>query len=1019
MKRSLAIALFASLATSCLFAGGGSEPIPDTGSADLADTGPLADADADTGDVAPAPDAAQPDAGRDTGPDDDASDMSPDMPEPMPSLVVTHKGDIVDPDGCTTEHCTLREAVAAASALADAGDAARVEFAFVEPPDGTLLGIDGYIIRLDSTLRIDAPITLHGPDPMAARISVEAGDAFSGGPIVTITSDVVWRRAAVVGRPDAQAIDVESGDVTLEDIIIFGAKFGLLVRGGRVQATGLGVGVPRLLPRPDAIAGNGFGVVVTPNGSLDLDDSTVAGNSGHGIYIYPGANLVRVTNSIIGQQRADSANFGNGGHGIVARRGNVTIAGNRIANNAISGVLLDVAPGATGTTLVAGNYIGGEHGNARHGIDIVAAPQVMVGNPMRTLCNEAEGCNVIVGNGGAGLRVHTVAELDVAGNSIGYDPTSFGIVPNAFGVVVSRPDLLRQPLGESCAVGSDCVSGVCLREEVTSGGDVEHLGGQCVTNCPNGEMCDTTDTAQSGVVAIGPRSAATVPSNCGGPCNLISGNAGTGVATGAATTLKIQGNYLGTNPLGTVPPNSNVGNGIGIDVISPTADIVGNVVAASAGDGVRFSGDRCLLQENYIGVDANGDAPGRTSGNGGIGAYVDARAGEISNNTISANGGGGLHMSDGPYFDGEILNNAIGTSADQMSAIGNQGDGLVVNGCDTCLVGGNRLVANANSTGGVGLRLGGNQGEFRGTVQANHFGYLADGSPATQPNAGILVLAARGALIDANIIHNVSAGSGAGAGIWVRRAIDSIIVGNDLVGNVYGIDASGSGDAVTTVWDHNTFFDNTRAIRLSNTGNDTGDVDTGPNHLLNAPTWATQPSGGSLMWSASIGRSIAGARVELLASPSAEDVTQHLGFCQETLNANSINRTITCTATSAGSERYVVAIQSARRVLLRVPAAQNVSVNLSFANQTYTLAAPAGPTAAATATALRTEVPLVLPSGTYVVAPGSDECLAFFGPNAECVDLTLPFETIVSNPVNLSVSEGHISSELSAPATVP
>jgi trimeric autotransporter adhesin len=133
--------------------------------------------------------------------------------------------------------------------------------------------------------------------------------------------------------------------------------------------------------------------------------------------------------------------------------------------------------------------------------------------------------------------------------------------------------------------------------------------------------------------------------------NVIGGNSVAGIAIstdeGAASAI-IEGNYVGTDAQGL----QALGNGVGISQQEGQATIggstvgTGNVISGNAGDGIAISGDALIssqatVQGNFIGTDATGIG---ALGNGGqgvdVGDYVSATT--LAGNVIADNGRAGV-----------------------------------------------------------------------------------------------------------------------------------------------------------------------------------------------------------------------------------------------------------------------------------------------------------------------------------------------------------------------------------------
>ncbi|HUE97055.1 MAG TPA: CSLREA domain-containing protein, partial [Longimicrobiaceae bacterium] len=150
--------------------------------------------------------------------------------------------------------------------------------------------------------------------------------------------------------------------------------------------------------------------------------------------------------------------------------------------------------------------------------------------------------------------------------------------------------------------------------------------------------------------------------------NVISGNfnAGIRIICIADCPHAIQGNYIGTDALGTAAlPNGSHGISIRPDassILIGGSAAARNVISGNLGVGIDLAGGLNTVQGNYIGIDATGTAP-LGNGSSGIGASFSNIIGGSSaelRNVISANGSAGLGVSGGGNV---IEGNYIGTDA--------------------------------------------------------------------------------------------------------------------------------------------------------------------------------------------------------------------------------------------------------------------------------------------------------------------------------------------------------------------
>jgi hypothetical protein len=147
----------------------------------------------------------------------------------------------------------------------------------------------------------------------------------------------------------------------------------------------------------------------------------------------------------------------------------------------------------------------------------------------------------------------------------------------------------------------------------------------------------------------------------------------------------VEGNYIGTDPTGTMDRGNEVGIQVGLGIVSFASRITVGGTAAAARNvisgnvrAISLSGGGHLIQGNYIGTDAGGLLP---LGNSGA-AISFSSAGLIdvgglqpgAGNIISANGGPGFTF----FESGAILiaGNFIGTDVSGERALGNGSHGI-------------------------------------------------------------------------------------------------------------------------------------------------------------------------------------------------------------------------------------------------------------------------------------------------------------------------------------------------------
>jgi len=306
-----------------------------------------------------------------------------------------------------------------------------------------------------------------------------------------------------------------------------------------------------------------------------------------------------------------------------------------------------------------------------------------------------------------------------------------------------------------------------------------------------------------------------------------------GVAISGSNNNLVEGNFLGTDPSGTVDLG-NVIHGIQLN-----GGATGNVIGGSSGAGNLISGNNIngvdIVQAgtsnnrvigNVIGLDRFGNADlGNTFVGVAIGQGATANIiGEAGGgNVISGNNQHGIRLVDGATSNNRVQNNYIGLDATGMLARGNGADGVRLES--------NPVAATGNVIGGTTAGLG-------NVISGN-----------TGSGIGIFNVMT-GTLIAGNVIGRSvdlsAAVPNTGAGIF----IDSATTNNTTIGgpgaNDPNVIASNGGDGIAIVTtaagnniQRNSIYSNGGlGIDLGNDGvtaNDLGDGDIGPNGRQNFP----------------------------------------------------------------------------------------------------------------------------------------------------------------------------------------
>ncbi|MCB0497266.1 MAG: BspA family leucine-rich repeat surface protein [Cyclobacteriaceae bacterium] len=161
-----------------------------------------------------------------------------------------------------------------------------------------------------------------------------------------------------------------------------------------------------------------------------------------------------------------------------------------------------------------------------------------------------------------------------------------------------------------------------------------------------------------------------------GKGNLLNNN-NYGIYLFNSSNITIQSNLIGTDPSGTVATPNNIGiyaqgNGIGFPyvqgyIIGGSLATESNIISGNTNEGILlWYNNGALIEGNWIGVDASGNAP--LPNNVGISHSIGINA-TISNNVISSNTTNGLHLSRAE--NNNLFGNNIGVGSDGTTSLGN------------------------------------------------------------------------------------------------------------------------------------------------------------------------------------------------------------------------------------------------------------------------------------------------------------------------------------------------------------
>jgi CSLREA domain-containing protein len=497
--------------------------------------------------------------------------------------------------------------------------------------------------------------------------------------------------------------------------------------------------------------------------------------------------------------------------------------------------------------------------NSNPGTDMIGfdlgmgTPAIQVGSVDNTVLPPLTEAVTIDGNTGGATRI----ELDGT-NATTIPSTGFG--RNGLTINTSNCVIRNLVINRFLGGGIDLRAGA---NGNTIAGNYLGTDATGMMNLGNGDGGVTLRTASNNVIGGTTSSARNVISGNG------SGTLGNIRLITASNGNTIQGNFIGTNALGTAGIGGT--NSSGIDIRSSSNNLIGGTTAAArniisgngcatcqarSGISIRGNSSGNLVQGNYIGTDVTGllavgnvqqgvrlensENPPPTPPSNNVIGGTDPGAG----NVISGNGDNGIRIVQGAN-NTTVQGNLIGTDKTGLVALGNAAAGVAIANAGTLnTIGGTAAGAGnviaGNGTEGITISTNNNvvRGNCIGTDQSatmnlgnGQAGVLVDGSSNTigGTSAGAANVIAfnrrQGVLVGSSpgtIRRNAIQRNATFANMWDAQPLDSV-----------GIDLG---------------FNTTLGSTFGLTPNDAGDGDAGANNLQNTPAIiAAQISGANLL----------------------------------------------------------------------------------------------------------------------------------------------------------------------------
>ncbi|MEK7794064.1 MAG: right-handed parallel beta-helix repeat-containing protein, partial [Candidatus Hydrogenedentota bacterium] len=546
-------------------------------------------------------------------------------------------------------------------------------------------------------------------------------------------------------------------------------------------------------------------------GTTAADRNIISENLSAGVHIVS-ANNNTVIGNYIGTTSDGAGDLGNGIDGVLVSGtsadnvfgGTTAASGNVISGNGGQGIL-NSGTGATGT-IVQGNYIGlnaagtAAVANAGDGVRLSGVDGAEIGR----LATGTR--NVISGNTGNGIQLVGSLNVFVARNMVGTNANGNAPVGNGLaGIVVTgtNSNLTIGAAGAGNVFSGNASSGILMSGVVDTGVSIQ---GNLVGTDRLGDS--TVPNGGHGVRLQPPAASVEIGGTGAGDGNTVSGNAGDGISISASNSNLVEGNFIGVNTAGTASL-ANGGSAISVTAggafnqIGGSASGARNVIAGGPGAlsphiGLLIDNSPSnVVQGNYIGTNAAGDAAIGTSGQGvfinGSGSIGNTIGGSLAGegNVISGNGLDGVTILGGASGN-SIQGNVIGLAADGDAALGNGANGILIDGAGSTLIGGlvpeARNVISANGEYGIQLA---NPATDSTEIKGNYIGLDATGaSDRGNTLAGILAFDTTDT--------SIGSGEAGGGNVVSGNGGDGIVVDGPqttapiIKGNYIGVDANGA-----------------------------------------------------------------------------------------------------------------------------------------------------------------------------------------------------------------------------------
>lgn len=592
-------------------------------------------------------------------------------------------------------------------------------------------------------------------------------------------------------NPATISLSTPLPSITVDSLTIDGSNAGVIINGSQLSA-GSGfelldvnnvtiqglqivnfpwVGIDVLINTTNALIGGDRNVGTGPLGQGNL----ISGNAWAGVWILGDQTTGNVVQgNYIGTNLAGSSSYGTQELGLIIAEGahdNFVGGPTASTRNVISGHFNLFGGSGTGVFIqdpnsnnnqIQGNLIGTD-ASGMAGVNNYFGVVLMNGTQGNIIGGStAAERNIISGNFGYGIwtgddpslpnDINITNNNQIAGNYIGTNINGTAeLFLQSLGILIDQYSSNIIIGGTAPGMGN-LISGHSLGSGIQFQGP-NNSGHQVLGNFvgTNASGTAAVGNGQGIAVAFGTKNV-TIGGTTLGARNVVSGNVGAGILIQdiGSTGNQVLGNFVGTNPAGTVSlaNDSGIGilNGAAQNVVGGTVAGAGNLVSGNNFIGIQLQGNgssQNIVQGNIVGLDVSGtqalmNVVGigvNDAQNNQIGGSTTASGNLISGNQI------GVTLQSSRATGNLVMGNLIGTNAAGDTAVPNDYGIQIVLGAHNNTIGGDVAGAGNLISGNriVGLAIHGT-GSAQNKVWGNRIGTNLNGTAAIGNDVGVGLL---------------------------------------------------------------------------------------------------------------------------------------------------------------------------------------------------------------------------------------------------------------------------------------